>query len=1103
MNKSKTMSGEKSVAVNVEISKEIITIPSYEVKRPEILPRFYEGKCHQGVQRRIYPYAMDDNLTTNKRDQDYHLIRAQNEYIDIGVIPELGGRIYYAEDKTNKYNWIFRNNVIKPSLVGMVGKWMSGSFAWSWPHHHGPSTLEPMDSKIIENENGSKTICIGVTDKRHRMRALVSYTIYPGSSIMEMYIHPMNRTPVANSFLFWINPATHVDETYQVIYPPSVQYITYHHKRDITAWPVADCRFNDFEYEGMDLGMWKNTFVPSSIFAMNLRDDYYGGYDHGKGAGTVWVGNHHVSSAKYWTDGNNEAGVRIWKHHTDEDGRNNELMVGFYSDNQPDYSWIQPYEAKSGTMIWFPIRELDGLKFANRSGALNLEVASDRSIKVRMNATTHHDKATVVLRGKDQVIFKQTVCISPDRPYKADIPLPSGMAELDLDLALFDENDKVLLSYKPAEHQTKFPRPEPMKALDPPDKMKTVEELYLAGLRLNQFYNGGLDAMPYYEEALKRDPGDFRVNTQLGILNTKAFNWVKAEKHLQIAVDRVTSNYTKPKDGEGLYYLALVQRAQGKMVEAYDNFYRSSWSYAWVAPSFYQLAEMDCIQGDHSKALEHLEKSLVANSENLNALNLKAIILRIMNDPQSAKDQIVRNLEINPLDHQALNELHLLDSVMGNKEQASHSYDEFVTSLRDWVESYLELAVEYGNCAFYKEAVDVLQIIEKKGSKYPLVYYYLGYYWSKLGDVKKSLEFYKKASTIPYDYCFPYRSEDVDILKHAMKSNPEDSYAPYYLGNLLYEQQPEKAIEVWEQSRKIDDTFYIVHRNLGLAYKEVLKDYKKAEQSMMKAISCNGNESRLLFELDNLNGLNKVPSNEKCEFLKRNIDTVMKRDETLIRLATRLVEDSKYDEALKLLTTNTIIGEFEGVVEMQNAFINAYTLRSLEYLARQDYDNALKDLGSALAYPIRLIGRARHAQFLYLMSKVHTKSGNQKKAEDLLKQTLAINIEAGGPYREYFYYKGLALRELDRKEEANQLFRNMLKDAQDEKEDRSIFFTIFEAAQTPEEKTIMNHYLAGLAYEGLEDKDKAKVEFSAVLEMNPGHVWSRQHLKALSSTSLS
>ncbi len=1081
----------------VKVTEESITIPTYKLGKPEIMPRFYEGKCHQGVQRRIYPYAMDDNLTTNKEDQDYYLIHAENDFIDIGVTPELGGRIYYALDKTNNYNWIFRNNVIKSGLVGMVGKWMSGAFAWAFPHHHGPSTLEPMDSKIVENENGSKTIWINTTDRRHRMRALVGYTIYPNSNLLELTIHPMNRTAISNSFLFWVVPAVHVDENYQVIFPPSVQYITYHHKRDITAWPVADSRFNGFEYAGYDLSLWKNTLVPSSIFAWDPKEDYYGGYDYRKEAGTVWVGNHHVSSIKYWTDGNNDAGVRIWKRHTDNDGRNNELMVGFYSDNQPDYSWLQPYESKSGTMFFFPVRELDGLKYANRNGALNLEVTKDQIIKIRMNSTSPFNQAVVELKSKGQVLFKKTINISPAEPFKTDVPLPSGIQELDLDVALFDVSGHTLMYYKPADYQKKYPRPEPMKALAPPEELKSVEELYLAGLRLNQFYNGGLDPMPYYKEALKRDPGDYRVNTQLGILNIKDFNWTEAQKHLQIAVDRITSNYTKPKDSEALYYMGLVLRAQGKTDEAYDYFYKSSWSYAWYAASFYQLAEIDCIRGDYSEALDNLNRSVSTNSDNIKALNLKAIVLRKLKKLEAAKEQILLNLNMNKIEHQALYELYLLNSETGNIKQASENIKELTITMRDDVQSYLELATDYSNCNFYQEAINILTVLEKKGNTFPMTYYYLGYFWSKQGNQEKALNYYQSASKKPFDYCFPYRSEEVEILHHSMQLNPTDSRAPYYLGNLFYEHQPEQAITLWEYSREIDDSFYIIHRNLGLAYKEVQKDYEKAYASMMKALSCNSNESRIVFEIDILNELRKVSTHKKCEFLKNNLPTVKKRSETLIRLATRLVEDSKYDEALDLLTTNTIIGEFEGVVEMQNAYLNAYTLRSLYHIKKQEFDKALKDIESALAYPIRLVGRARHAQFLYIMSVIYKKSGDQEKAYDFLHKTLNINIEEDGSFREYLYYKGLALNDLRKTDEAKQLFLNMLKDALDKKEDRSIFFTIFEAAQTHEEKIAMDHYLAGLAYEGLGEIEKARTEFSEVLKMNPGHIWSKSHLGSL------
>lgn len=1081
----------------LKVQEESITIPTYKIGKPNPMPRFYEGRSHQGVQRRIYPYPMDDNLTNNLENQDYNIIHVENEYLDLGIMPELGGRIYFAVDKTNNYNFFYRNNVIKPSLIGMVGNWISGALAWGYPHHHGPNTVKPMDYKIEENANGNITIWISNTDERHRMSILVGYTIYPNSSLIEMTIHPMNSTAISNSFLFWANPAVHCDSAYQVIFPPSVQYVTYHGKREMTTWPIADSRFNNYNYTGMDISWWKNTHVPSSFFSWDPREDYFGGYDHNKKAGTVWVGNHYVSPGmKYWADGNNAAGRQINDGLTDSDGRYIELMAGFYTDNQPDYSWLQPYESKSGTMIWFPVRELDGLKYANRNGALNLEVTKDRIVQIRMNSTFPQKQASVVLKSKGQILLNKIINISPAEPFKIDVSLPSEIQEDNLEIALYGSNGETLLFYRPMDHHPpENPKPEPLKALSPPEEMNSVEELYLAGLRLNQFYNASIDPMAYYNEALRRDPADYRVNTQLGIINIKKFNWVEAEKNLQIAVDRITSNYTRPKDGEGLYYLGVALRAHGKTNKAYDFFYQASWTSAWHTAGYYQLAEIDCLRGDYTTALDHLNRSISTNSDNLRALNLKTIVLRKLNNLEAAKEQTLMILSNNKIDHQALNELYIIDSETGKAEQALAELKESTTIMRDNVQSYLELATYYSNCGFYKEAIDLLNRLEQKGNNFPMLYYYLGYFWSKLEDQNKMLSYYQLASKMPDTYCFPFRAEEIDILTNSMQMNPGDSKAPYYLGNLLYEYQPEQAIIYWEKSRQLDDSFYIVHRNLGLAYRDVQKDYKKALTSLEKAVICNNSDPRLLFEVDGLNELNKISPQKKYEFLKKNFSTVKKRSDALLRFATRTVEYGKFDEAINILTTNKII-ESEGAREMLNTYLNAYTLRGLEYTSKAKYEKALKDIKTAQAYPIGLSGRARYAQFSYLLGSIYMKTGNSEKADSCFQKALTVTIEELGSDREYLYYQGLALQELGKLNESKQIFQNMLEDAQN-KSEGSLFFTQFEGGQSEDSQIALNHYLAGLAYEGLGERGKAKIEFTEVLKINPGNIWSKVHLDSL------
>ena len=137
---------------------------------------------------------------------------------------------------------------------------------------------------------------------------------------------------------------------------------------------------------------------PISFFAWNYEDDFFAGYDHGRQAGTMSVADHHaVPGKKFWTWGNGPSG-RMWDGIlTDEDGPYIELMTGAYSDNQPDYSWLEPYQARSVEMYWYPFRDIGGVKNVNLEAAVNLEVADDGTATVGIYTTSAHPAATVLL----------------------------------------------------------------------------------------------------------------------------------------------------------------------------------------------------------------------------------------------------------------------------------------------------------------------------------------------------------------------------------------------------------------------------------------------------------------------------------------------------------------------------------------------------------------------------------------------------------------------------------------------------------------------------------------------------------------------------------
>jgi tetratricopeptide (TPR) repeat protein len=1076
------------ISAQVQLREGSQIIKTYIQTPPNEMPRFYEGRNHQGVQRRIYPYPFDDGLTTRTEDVGYPMIFLENEYIQLKLAPEQGGRMYAAYDKTNGYEWIYENHVVKPSLIGMVGNWRSGSLAWGYPHHHGPTTVENMDYEIEEHADGSKTVWINNTERLMRVNILVGYTIYPNSSIVEMTIVPRNRTALGNSFLFWSNPAVYCDSAYQVIFPPSVQYVTHHAKREMTAWPIADSRYGNYDFTGMDISWWKNTHVASSFFSWNPREDYFGGYDYNLQAGTVWVGNHYtMPGMKYWADGNNPSGFRTNEGLTDDGRRYIELMAGFYTDNQPDYSWLEPYETKFGKMVWFPIRELGGLIYANRNGAMNYEIIRNE-IEVSLNTTSPHRAARFVLKSKDRELKSEVISISPAEPRKIKANLPAGIAETDLDFALYDAAGQLLMRYIPQEYP-KQEKPEALGAFPQPEEIKTVEELYLMGLRINQFHST-MDPMPYYMEALNRDPGNSDVNTQLGILAIKDHNWVQAEKYLRTATDRVKANYTRPKNCESLYYLGVVLRKLGKIDEAYDWLYQSTWGYAWHTAAYYQLAEIDCQRGDYEVAFDHVNRSLVTNADNIMALNLKGLILRKLGRTAEAQAWFEAILEKTKINYMAMNELISMNIERGNRTKAEADLRKLSKWMRDDIQAYLEFSTEYMSAGAYREAIEVLTRMEAKGETYPMLYYFLGYLNEIQGANDRALTYYKKANTMPSDYCFPFRSEEFVILNHAMAMDPNGAKTPYYLGNLLYERQPRQAMELWEKSAKLDPGFYIIHRNLGLAYNEIDRDYVKALASLTKALEANNSDARLLFEIDGLNELNRLSPGDKYEFLMKHYATATKRGETLLRLITRAVEYGKYEEALNALETNSI-SETEGSRDMQNAYLNSYTLRALAEINKREFNNAMKDIDAALAYPIGLYGRGRYAQLYYLAGLVYESRSDATKARESFERAIQVETERGDD-REFDYYKGLALIKMNKPEEARVLFQRMIGDTDD-----NSAYTQFDGRRTRVAQQVAIHYMAGLGYMGLGNNARATAEFRQALELNPGHIWSQIYLDAL------
>ncbi|MBN2001206.1 DUF5107 domain-containing protein, partial [candidate division KSB1 bacterium] len=756
---------------------------------------------------------------------------------------------------------------------------------------------------------------------------------------------------------------------------------------------------------------------------------------------------------------------------TDTDGPYLELMAGAWSDNQPDYSWIQPYEVKTIKQYWFPVRDLDGFCYAGKNGALNLKL-TDKHVQFRCLTTTPQENASILVFAGDKKLISETTSLAPDKVFKMDIDVEQDVKDTDLVAVVNDPEGRELLRYAPRPKPC-APKPEPVIPPGDPKKIETVEELYLAGLRLDQFYNPAVSSMPYYEEALRRDFCNYDVNTQLGINYCLRGLFEEAEKHLITAVDRVSKNYTRPRDGEALYYLGVVQSYLGKKQEAYDSFYRSVWSFPWRAAGYSALAELDCRNGDFETALEHINLSIAANAHSSSNKILAAVILRKLGRHSSAVQICENVLSKNPLDFWAVYELGENAAALGHKQTAD-SLQMIVFEKTGNQKPYnLELAWEYARCGFYREGLDVLQGLHNSDD--PVVYYTAGYFSEQVGETNGAQLFFQKAQEQPSTYCFPFRLESIAVLKSAMAGNPMDARAPLYLGNLLFDRQPEKAIACWEIARELDPEHYLAYRNLGFAYDFVQHDVSKAVAAMERAFKLAPENARILYELDELYEQNEKPLKKRLRFLQNNRKTAEKRDDATARLVELLVLSGEYDRALEILTSRHF-NTWEGGGRIHDVYIDACLLRGIGYLQKKQYGLAEEDFHAALLYPRNLeVGRPisdpKAIRALYYLGVTAGLQGEAEKTGGYFEK--AADIDAGPTL--YRYFKGECLKRIGREPAAQALFDELITDGEKTLQSGGDinFFAKFDSEQRGTRLARAAYVNIGLGYLGKGEKEKA------------------------------
>jgi len=1083
-------------ADEVILREEPLEIPTYEVGPPEAHPIFYDGRAYQGAQGPVYPYPLLDALSTVKTPRAWRAVRLENRFVEVLVLPEIGGRIFAFRDKTNGYDCFYRQHVIKPALIGMAGAWISGGVEWNVFHHHRVTSFMTVEHALQANPDGSKTVWIGETERRHRMRWVIGLTLRPDSSALEATLRFFNRTPIEHSFLYFANPAVAVNDNYQAIFPPATVWATSHTKDAFVEWPVGRRAYKGVDYAGVDLSWIRNHPKPNSFFAWNDTDAWLAGYDHGRRAGVMHVADPRlVPGKKLWQWGTGPTG-KMWERIlTDADGPYAEIMVGAFSDNQPDYSWIRPAETKAFRQVWYPIRDLAAVRNATDDAAVGL-APQGAGVRLAFNATAPHAGARAILAVGDTRLFDRAIDIAPDRPFAVEIPLPAGVRPEDCRAVLATAAGRELVIGAPVARQDE-PMPEPYRPPPPPAEIRTVESLYLAGSRLEQFYNPRIDPFPYYEEALRRDPDDIRVNTALGILYLKRLMPAEAEACLRRAVARTTGNQTKARDGAPQYYLGVALRAQGRDAEAGRAFAAAAWDSAFTGPAWQALAELACRRGDGADALEGLKRALAVNANNTRALALTAAVLRRAGALDEAAAIAAGALAVDPLDPWAANEAALVKARRKAPDAAS-ALDALRARLRGDANAHLELACDYAAAAMWDEAIDVLGRLvpadppEGEQAKAPpaadpLVFYHLAWLWERKGGAEKAARARRVAARLPWEGCFPFRAESAEALRAAIQADPKDARARLYLGNLLYDRQPEAAVAAWEAAVAIDPALAPAHRNLGFARLR-RGDPAAAVAAYETALAAGRDDPLVLVELDDAHDLAGTPPEKRIAPLEANRATVLRKDRAIARLARLCVILGRFDEAISLLTGHHF-HLWEGESGVYGLYVDARVARAEARLAAGKAAEALADLEAALVVPPGIevweeFGSGR-ARVRFAAGLAHRALGDDAKARDAFGQ--AAETKGSDAMA---VYGARALSALGKEDEARKRLETVVDAARRRaaaEEGKEAGWS-FEARLATRRRAADARYAAALALDALGKTDDARAELRKALALDNSHV---------------
>ncbi|MFH1824286.1 MAG: DUF5107 domain-containing protein [Candidatus Firestonebacteria bacterium] len=928
--------------MKVKVWEEKINIPTYEVgeenKNPDLT---LEGNL------RVYPYVRNLHLKDVKKNYLYKAIFLENKYLKLIILPERGGRIYSALDKISGKDMFYKNPVIKPAMVQLSGSWIACGVEFNFPIGHSITSFKTIDYHYYTEKNGSATIVVGNIELSTRMRWSVFIKLYPGIAYIEITVKLHNRTNLPERYYFWTNAAADATDGLRVIFPAN----------KVTG--IGITRNFPVDNKGVDLSYYKNFANIEEIFAHKCKENFFGYYNEDYDFGVAHYSNRFEESGKkFFTWGTSDFGL-MWRDFlTDDMPLYTEFQCGSFM-TQANFEFMNPYASNIWKGYWIPVRGTKSFMYANTDIILNLK-HNDNMIKFYINSTKKFLDSKIILTINGKVIYKKRVSLKPEVTFFDSASLPNANPNDKISFKIVNNNiflakyERILskISYYESEKETKSK-----------NIKNTVEKLYFQGLELEKQRLIG-KAGKKYLAVLEKNPGYSPAILRLGIIALMRGLFSEAEeKFLRVLK---CSNY----DLDVYYFLGLNYKGQGKLLKAKECFWKSSLDKSYIAPaSFVELGKIALIEKNYNKAVDLFKKTYSRDSNNPKIVGLYTAALRKCGKTNEARKIINNFIVKEPIDGLILFEHCLIN----NNKKYKDILDRILKRIP---ENSIELAMDYIQSGLYNEAIKVLSKARKDFSNYPLIYYYLGYCYEKIGNIKKAKKNYFLGAKLKCKRVFPWQIESVEILKNAIKYFPNLPNTYEYLGNFMfYKCRYEEGLRDFYLARKLGSNNSTVYRNIALGHLRAKLNHCKMAEEYEKAIKLDSNNWEVYYEADRFLAAYGY-LNIRKRIASKITNKVLEHPKAMERKAKLYIDLKEYDQAIEFIKDKQFY-PWEIEYLSRQIYEDAYNSKAELLIEAGEYDKALECTKLAMEYPknigvLKFKGRV-HGRSLYLQGIIKKK----------------------------------------------------------------------------------------------------------------------------------